>query len=60
MSPCTGRRATVPSTRSRSSIGKETDAHSCEPRKGTEGSRPSMIVATRRLSELLKPRVLRL
>ena len=30
------------------------------PKNGTDGSRPSIRVATRRLSELLKPRVLKL
>ncbi len=41
-------------------MGNETAAHSCEPRNGTAGSRPSISVRMRRLSELLKPRVLKL
>jgi hypothetical protein len=43
-----------------SSIGYDSAAHSCEPRKGTEGSRPSMRVRMRRFSVVLNPRALKL
>ena len=36
------------------------DGQSFDIRNGTVGSRPSISAGTRRLSELLKPRVLRL